>query len=453
MITSIELQVICRILTSENETEIDTLCSFDSSYYSAYSNQIEFILDHRQKYGEVPDVFTFQVQFPNITIIKVNEPTTYLCRTLRKNKKHIILLNLFNKIKDLGSDDTDDAWRYIQSQCDKVMNLDDSQPMNIIKQAKQRAETVKRYAGQTRIPTGFPEIDKLMYGGLSTVEEFLLLVARTNAGKSWILTKMMEAAQKAGFRVLFYSPEMQSEYIGARFDTWRGHFQNSQLYQGKYTEEYLQYLETLEADDVGAFVLEDKHAPDGKVDVPYIKSLVKRLNIDLVVVDGLSYLQDARSGNNRTDSTSIKYKNICEDLFNMSKEFHCAVVASVQANRETREYKDDKGEPFPNLFTISESDHPARIATQAFAVRQIFEKHVIDIRLEKTRIANNQKPILSYAWDVNTGNTQFLPGGADDATTSALAPVSISGSIATHNMASDNNILESEEDWDDDVEF
>lgn len=453
MFGSIEIQVISKLLTTESDGDIDKLCEFDSSYYSVYTKHIEFILSHRQKYGDVPDVFTFQAEFPNIKLVTVSEPITYLCRELRAHKKHIMLIDMFNKLKDLGSGDAAAAWRYVQSECDKVLNLDDSNPLNIIKQARERAETVKRNAGQRRIPTGFPEIDKLMYGGMSTVEEFLLIVARTNAGKSWILTKMMEAAQKAGFRVLFYSPEMQGEYIGARFDTWRGHFQNSQLYQGKYTDEYLDYLESLEADEIGAFVLEDKHAPDGKVDVPLIANLVKRLYIDLVIIDGLSYLEDARSDNNRGQSTSIKYKNICEDLFNMSKQYGCAVAASVQANRETREMKDDKGEPFPNLFTISESDHPARIATQAFAVRQIFEKHVIDIRLEKTRIANNQKPVLSYAWDVNTGNTQYLPGGADDATTSALSPVSISGSVAIHNMASDNAVLESEEDWDDDVEF
>ena len=76
-------------------------------------------------------------------------------------------------------------------------------------------------------------------------------------------------------------------------------------------------------------------------------------------------------------------------------------------------YKDDKGEVFPNIYNIEGSDHPARIATQVFAMRQIFDKHVLDIRLEKSRNANNQKPEFSYAWDINTGNVQYLASEAD----------------------------------------
>ena len=66
MITSIELQMISKILTSESEAEVDKLCSYDPSYYSVFKEQIEFILNHKDKYGDVPDLFTFQAQFPDI---------------------------------------------------------------------------------------------------------------------------------------------------------------------------------------------------------------------------------------------------------------------------------------------------------------------------------------------------------------------------------------------------
>lgn len=451
MISTVELQVISKLLTTESENEVDTLCSFDSSYYSIFKPHIEFILNHRQEHGVVPDVFTFQTQFPDVTLVKVNEPLTYLTRTLNENKRHILLTETFNKLKDLGEGDVSDAWKYLTLQCDKASQLDSSRPVDLIKEAKKRSDQIVEYAHQSRIPTGFAEIDKLMYGGLSTVEELVLLVARTNTGKSWVCTKMMEAAQKAGFPVLYYSPEMQSSYLGTRFDTWRGHFQNSQLHQGKYTEEYLQYIERLQKEDVSAYVIEDKDMEDDRVDVPGITKLVKKLGIKLVIIDGLSYMSDAQAS--RSDSDSIKYKNLCKDLFRLSKQYRCAVVISMQANRETRECKDDKGDPFPNLYNVEGSDHPARICTQAFALRQVFDKHVLDIRLEKTRIANNQKPILSYAWDVNTGNIQYLPGGDDDAVSSVLSPLSVSGGVSIHNASSDAAIIEDDSEWDDDVEF
>lgn len=450
MISSIELQVISKILTSESIDEVNNLCSFDTSYYSVFKDQIEFILEHKIQYGDVPDVFTFQAQFPDVTLVRVTEPYTYLARELKKNKQHILLLETFNKLKDLGSGDVIDAWKYLTRQCDIVAGLDESRPLDIIKEAKLRSDQVIEFSKQTRIPTGFTEIDKLMYGGLSTVEELLLIVARTNTGKSWVCTKMMESAQRNGFPVLYYSPEMQASFLGTRFDTWRGHFPNSMLHQGKYTEQYEDYIRKLQEESVSAYILEDKDMADGKVNVPGLVNLVKRLGIKLLIVDGLSYMEDIK----RSDTDYTKYKNICLDLFKLSKQFGCAVVIAMQANRETRESKDDKGDPFPNLYNVEGSDHPARICTQAFSLRQIFDKHVLDIRLEKSRIANNQKPILSYSWDVNTGNMQYLPDGDNDPISNVISPTSIvNAGVSVHSSVSDVAVLD-DSDWEDeDVEF
>lgn len=451
MIEAVELQVISRILTSDSSEEIDVLCNFGSEYYSVYRDHIEYILNHRQEYGEVPDVFTFQAQFPDVNLVKVRESLDYLCDEMRKNRQQILLIETFNRLKDLGSGDVTDAWKYLSLQCEKVSELSSSDPMDIIHDAKERSEQIVEFAKQTRIPTGFAEIDKLMYGGMSTVEELLLIIARSNNGKSWVCTKMMESAQRNGFPVLYYSPEMQASYLGTRFDTWRAHFQNSQLHQGKYTPQYIEYIESLEKESTSAFVLEDKDVAGGAVNVRGIESLVKKHKIKLVIIDGLSYMEDIR----RSDTDYVKYKNLCLDLFRLSKKYGCAVVVAVQANRETKENKDDKGLPFPSLMNIEGSDHPGRIATQAFSLRQIFDKHVLDIRLEKSRIANNQQPVLSYAWDINTGNMQYLPGGDDDPVSQIVTPVTVAPKIVSHTDldASVAKDLEDDDFDDSDVEF
>lgn len=449
MISSIELQVISRILRSDDPIEIDELCAFDSSYYSIYRDQIEFILNHRQKYNNVPDIFTFQAEFPDIQLVTVNEGLAYFKDEMKLNKQHIILIETFNKIRDLGTGDTTTAWQYLSDQCNRVAELDNTLPLDIVKDVKERSNQIIEFSKQARIPTGFDEIDKLMYGGLSTVEELLLIVARTNTGKSWVCTKLMESAQSHGFPSLYYSPEMQGAFLGTRFDTWRGHFKNNILQQGKYSDEYLDYVDVLKDDTTSAFVLEDKDVEEGEVNVTVLRNIVKRHGIKLLIIDGLSYMADVR----KSDSDYVKYKNICLDLFKLSKQFGCAVVVAMQANRETRDQKDDKGEPFPNLYNVEGSDHPARIATQAFALRQVFDKHVLDIRLEKSRNAANQKPVLSYAWDVNTGNMQYIPGDDDDLTSAASPTVTaMPGTITSHQSPSDSTIYEDEFD-DDDVEF
>lgn len=449
MVTSIELQVISRILTSDSLDEINILCGFADSYYSVFKEHIQFILNHKERYNDVPDVFTFQAQFPDITLVKVSESLTYLIEELNKNKQHIMLLETFNKLKDLGAGDVTEAWAYLNSQCERVARLDSTKPLNVVKDARERSRQVQEFSKQQRIPTGFDEIDKVMYGGLSTVEELVIMVARTNTGKSWVGTRMMESAQKHGFPSLYYSPEMQASFLGTRFDTWRGHFQNSELHQGKYDEQYYKYIDELEKEDTPAYILEDKDVPDEVVNVPVLRKIVKAEHIKLLIIDGLSYMEDSQG--KISDSDYVKYKHLCTDMFRLSKQEGCAVVIMMQANRESKDNKDDKGEVFPNIYNIEGSDHPARIATQVFAMRQIFDKHVLDIRLEKSRNANNQKPEFSYSWDINTGNMQYIPGSqSDNISTVITPPVSPSGVVSISPSTPTDIVLD---DADDEVEF
>lgn len=421
-VTSCELQVLCRMITTESQDELDKLAAFDVTYYSVFKEQAKFVLEHIAKYNQAPDAFTFQAQFPDITMVRVNESVQYLTQELNKNKQHIILLETFNKLKDLGSGDVGVAWQYLTQQCETAANLSQTEPMDIIHQAAERRDQIIEFNRQRRIPTGFDEIDKLMYGGLSTVEELLVMVARTNTGKSWVVTKMVESAQRHGFNSLIYSPEMQSSFLSTRFDTWRGHFQNNLLQLGKYSAAYLDYIESLQKAETPAYILEDKDVEGNEVTVPVLRALVKRLKIKLLVIDGLSYMVDVTSKNL---PDPVKYKNLCADLFRLSKQLGCAVVVTMQANRDTQGNKDDKGEAFPTIYNIEGSDHPGRIATQVFAIRQIFEQHLLDIRLEKSRTASNTKPVLSYAWEVNTGHASYVPSNQDDAITNAITPPSV----------------------------
>ena len=433
--TAVELQVISKLLDNRTpKAEIDALLEFDPSYYSVFRPQIEFIFQHREQYGNVPDMFTMRSRFNDFEPAEVNEPLDYLKNELRLNKEGILLVETFNRVKDLGSGDIKGVWNYIAQQCDRVATLDSTDPLDIVHDANDRSNQVIEFSKQRRIPTGFAEIDKAMYGGLSTVEELAIIFARTNTGKSWVGSKMMESAQKNGFPVLYYSPEMQASFLGTRFDTWRGNFENSRLHQGNYSEKYYEYLKSLSKEETPAYILEDKDAPDGEVTVSYLRTLVRKYGIKLLIVDGLSYMTDERG--QRVEPDHIKYKNLCSDLFRLSKQCGCAVVVMMQANRETKDQKDQKGDPFPNIYNIEGSDHPARIATQVFALRQVFEKHVLDIRLEKSRNASNQKPCFSYAWDINSGNMRYIPDSSA-ASAETVTPIITPDFLKTQDLVSD----------------
>ena len=453
MIQAIEVQVISKILTSTDDIEISTLLGFAPDlYFSAYRAEIEYIHNQKQTYNVIPSRFGFQAQFPDFVLVDVPEPIEFLVSKLQEYRQHLLLIETFNKIKDLSDGDTKAAWQYIGMQYDKATVLTEHTPMNIVKEAQVRAEQIKEYNKQQRIPTGFPEIDKLMYGGLSTVEELVVIIARTNSGKSWVCTKMMESAQKNGFPVAYYSPEMQAAYLGARFDTWRGHFENNKLFRGDYSQEYYTYIQNLQGEDTDAFVIEDKDYPDG-VSVKSIEPFIKKHHIKLLVIDGISYMRDDFNATRDQE----KFKNIALGLFQLSKKLSCACVLVMQANREVKN-KDDKGESLPTLYNAEGSDQPGRIATQAFGIRQIFDKHVLDIGLLKSRNADNKTPVFSYAWDINSGQVQYIPGDGDNANTfTPAAPTITPATMPTFNASAptvDSGSLSLLDDTDDsDIEF
>ena len=116
MIESIELQVISKLLTSQNEEEIENLLSFDETYYSIYKPHIRFIFNHRIKYGNIPDIFTFLSEFQDIdSLLDVREPFEYLKHQMNLNKQRIMLVDMFNRIKDADQNDIENVWAYISN--------------------------------------------------------------------------------------------------------------------------------------------------------------------------------------------------------------------------------------------------------------------------------------------------------------------------------------------------
>ena len=79
---------------------------------------------------------------------------------------------------------------------------------------------------------GFEELDDLIHG-IQREEELLVIFARTNQGKSWVLEKMCTHVWQIGYNVGYISPEMGASSIGYRFDTLNKNFSNRGLMWGK----------------------------------------------------------------------------------------------------------------------------------------------------------------------------------------------------------------------------
>ena len=105
----IELQFINYILDSK-DTSLITLNRIDSTYFSEYKNEWDYISNHIEKYGNVPDKESFLHQFPKFDIVKVAETPKYLIEELFKNYKENQLALAFNTVrKQLIAGETEKA--------------------------------------------------------------------------------------------------------------------------------------------------------------------------------------------------------------------------------------------------------------------------------------------------------------------------------------------------------
>ena len=262
--------------------------------------------------------------------------------------------------------------------------------------------------------TGFKELDDLIHG-IQRGEELLVLFARVNMGKSWVLEKMCTHIWQIGYNVGYISPEMGATSIGYRFDTLVNHYSNSSLMWGKddiSEDEYKEYIEDLQ-EKKNKFIVATPIDFDKKITVSKIRNWVNQYKLDVVAIDGITYMSDERyrRGDNKTTSLT----NISEDLMELSIELKIPILVVVQANR-TGVVEKGKADT-PELESIRDSDGISHNASKIISINQR-EYGVLDMIVKKQRFGVVGGK-LTYNWDINIGDFMWVPT-LDDATDSAV---------------------------------
>ena len=79
----IALQIISKVLNTKDYSIVaNNLLTED--YFIGYESEYNFIKNHYEKFGNVPDIATFLSKFPQITLVDVEESDTYLVDTIRE---------------------------------------------------------------------------------------------------------------------------------------------------------------------------------------------------------------------------------------------------------------------------------------------------------------------------------------------------------------------------------
>ena len=395
----IELQVLSKVLKERNAS-ILTLNGITEDYFITYPDEYAFIMNHIREYGNVPDKETFLSKFPNFTIVDVTESDKYLIETFNEEHLYSLTVPVINKLADIIQTDSRAAVEYLQSQLPSLIQNNVVLGVDIVSQARERLiEWQERRENKERfcIPTGFEELDEIT-GGWQRGEEFAVLFARTGQGKSWILIKTLEHAWRIGKRVGLIEPEMSAIKTGYRFDTLSGNISNSALTRGDDAPDYEKYIEQLSKNEIPFFVASPKDFRRN-ITVSKLRAFIESNKLDILGVDGISYLKDERKqrGDNRTTGLT----NISEDLMDLSIELKIPIIVVCQSNREGA--KDDDA---PDLENIRDSDGIAYNASTVIAARQ--KGPGIELTIRKNRNGKSGDKLI-YLWDIDKGVFKYIP--------------------------------------------
>ena len=96
---NVEIQAINRIL-KDKSLDLINKEGIEPSYFLSNKEHIDFIIDHKEQYGVVPDVVTFSNNFKDFPIFEVHESPTYLADKLREATLFQKVVPIVNKFRD-----------------------------------------------------------------------------------------------------------------------------------------------------------------------------------------------------------------------------------------------------------------------------------------------------------------------------------------------------------------
>lgn len=432
---SAQFQLLAKMISDKDFTPV-TMNNLTEDHFFLYPAEFNFIKNHYDYYGNVPDKLTFLERFDTFVEDEahwpvVTEPDTYLLEQIEDAYVLKYGATKFNEYKELA-----EAGKAKEARLCLAHLLDDlhtATGMNCVDLFSDTGR-LERFNDKVDNPyksyikTGFKELDAAI-GGIDPLEEDMVIAARTGIGKTWTLIIMAITAAAQGYRVGFYSGEMTADKIGYRLDTLVGHLANAGLMRGDAHKvakvDYAKYFNRF-ADNVNSFMLDRYGCPaqrdkEGRLlgslkvitpnDIPgaptvdALKGFVEKYNINMLFIDQYSLLED-------TSKAKVEHErvaNISKAVKRLQVEKRIPIISVSQMNRS----KNDDGKQ--DTTQIALSDRIGQDATTIIMLDRAqgkpdssgYAEQRLILNVVKARDGGDGKK-LTYKADLNEGHLIYI---------------------------------------------
>lgn len=394
--------------------------NIDEKYFPGYEKEFNYIIEHWQKsklldgQGHVPDKVKFAYDFPDFPLFETGTSINTIFNDLHEQRCYALFVEKLQSAAQLSKDNSFDAIKFAKESFDDLFKFANSTIGNgtdLIRGANERLEDYKKRIelhGLLGIKTGDQELDKYLHGWLP--EDFVVVIARTNQGKSWLLLYWLMQAVLQGKKVALYSGEMSALMMGFRFDSLYKHFGNSQLIGGdpnlgdstipevgsKAFNEYQNYINALLKGDLPEFRIYTQKDLGGKMTVNKMRVLQERNLFDIWGLDQITLMDDDK----KAREERIRFGNITADARAFSQEYQIPTLAVHQASRKAAESKRKDPNAAPEVEDAFGADAIMQNATRGMSFTQV--ENGAKLKVIKNTYGLNGKEFL-YTWNINYG--------------------------------------------------
>jgi KaiC/GvpD/RAD55 family RecA-like ATPase len=277
----------------------------------------------------------------------------------------------------------------------------------------------KYYNSGGQVSTGWPTMDKVLYGGFSR-GELNIFAGGSGSGKSLVMMNIALSWLQQGLSGVYISLELSEELVALRTDA---------MLTGTGTKEIRKDIETTELKVKMVGKKSGKYrikALPAQSNVNDIRSFIKEYQIqtnnkvDFVMVDYLDLVMPVSVKVNPNDQF-IKDKYVAEELRNLSQELGVLLVTASQLNRSAvEEIEFDHSHIAGGISKINTADNVFGI----FTSRAMKERGRYQIQCMKSRSSTGVGQKIDLEYNIETmritdpgeegqeSNSPFKPGGS-----------------------------------------
>jgi len=374
----------------------------------------EFIVEHAQKYHVLPEPTQIKA-ITNCSIEPIEEMaeghTEFFLQEFENfTKRQELERAILTAAELLEKGEYDPVEKLIKDAVQ--ISLQRDMGTDYFADPKDRLNKYFNQGGQ--VSTGWPQMDRLMYGGMSR-GELNIFAGGSGSGKSLVMMNLALNFLKQGYSGVYITLELSEELTSLRTDA---------MLTSMSTKDIRKDLDGTELKVKMASKKYGKYRVKGmpaQSNVNAIRSYIKEvqiqtgINVDFVMIDYLDLVMPVSVKVNPNDQF-IKDKYVSEELRNLAKELGVLLVTASQLNRTAvEEIEFDHSHIAGGISKINTADYVFGI----FTSRSMRERGKYQIQCMKSRSSTGVGQKIDLEYDVETMRITDEDSGEAQSKTSA----------------------------------